>query len=50
MQDLAVGGALLPWTARHHTLVQTTLWIAVVLTVVTGVQYLRDGRRSLVPA
>jgi CDP-diacylglycerol--glycerol-3-phosphate 3-phosphatidyltransferase len=50
MQDLAVGGALLPWTARHHTLVQTTLWIAVVLTVVTGVQYLRDGRRSLVAA
>lgn len=44
LQDLAVGGALLPWTASHHTLVQTILWAAVILTVVTGAQYLRAGR------
>ena len=50
LQNLAVGGALLPWTARHHTLVQSMLWVAVVLTVVTGYQYLRDGRRTAAPA
>ena len=50
LQDLAVGGALLPWTTGHHTLVQTVLWAAVVLTWVTGVQYLLDGRRVPAPA
>ena len=45
-QDLAVGGALLPWTASHEGLVQATLWVAVVLTLVTGAQYLRDGRHA----
>jgi CDP-diacylglycerol---glycerol-3-phosphate 3-phosphatidyltransferase len=47
LQDLAVGAALLPWTAAHHSLVQTVLWLAVALTVVTGVQYLLDGRRVM---
>jgi CDP-diacylglycerol---glycerol-3-phosphate 3-phosphatidyltransferase len=41
LQDLAVGGALLPWTAGHHTLVGSVLWAAVVLTLFTGAQYLR---------
>jgi CDP-diacylglycerol--glycerol-3-phosphate 3-phosphatidyltransferase len=41
LQDLAVGGALLPWTAGHHGLVQSALWAAVVLTLFTGAQYLR---------
>jgi len=50
LQDLAVGGALLPWTAGHHTLVQTVLWAAVVLTLFTGAQYLRVGRRAAVAA
>ncbi len=50
LQDLAVGGALLPWTARHPAIVQGVLWAAVVLTLVTGAQYLRDGRRSPAPA
>jgi len=50
LQNLAVGGALLPWTARHHSLVQSTLWVAVLLTLVTGYQYLRDGRRTAAPA
>jgi CDP-diacylglycerol---glycerol-3-phosphate 3-phosphatidyltransferase len=49
LQDLAVGGALLPWTARHEGLVQGVLWAAVLLTVATGVQYLLDGRRLVVP-
>ena len=46
VQDLAVGGALLPWTAHRHALVQTVLWAAVILTVVTGWQYLMGGRRE----
>jgi len=50
LQDLAVGGALLPWTAHHHSLVQATLWAAVFLTLLTGYQYLRDGRRVAAPA
>lgn len=50
MQDLAVGGALMPWTASHPHLVVTALWVAVTLTVVTGVQYLLDGRRAPAPA
>jgi CDP-diacylglycerol---glycerol-3-phosphate 3-phosphatidyltransferase len=50
LQDLAVGGALLPWTAHHHALVQSVLWAAVVLTLLTGAQYLRVGRRSAVAA
>jgi CDP-diacylglycerol--glycerol-3-phosphate 3-phosphatidyltransferase len=49
LQDLAVGGALLPWTAGHHTFVQTILWVAAVLTVATGVQYLVDGRKVARP-
>jgi CDP-diacylglycerol--glycerol-3-phosphate 3-phosphatidyltransferase len=40
-QQLAVGFALLPWTALDATWLWTSLlWIAVVLTLVSGVQYL----------
>jgi len=46
-QDLAVGFAVLPWTARHGTVVSGVLWVAVGLTLFTGVQYMRDGRPSL---
>ena len=49
LQDLAVGGALLPWTAAHTALVQSVLWAAVVLTVATGAQYLWAGRRAPAP-
>jgi CDP-diacylglycerol--glycerol-3-phosphate 3-phosphatidyltransferase len=46
VQDLAVGFALLPLTAEEHPSVANAfLWFAVVLTVVTGAQYLLDGRR-----
>jgi CDP-diacylglycerol---glycerol-3-phosphate 3-phosphatidyltransferase len=47
VQDLAVGAALLPLTGDDHSrLALTLLWLAVLLTVVTGAQYLVDGRRS----
>jgi len=47
VQEVAVGFALLPLTAEDHGWVADgVLWIAVVLTVLTGVQYLLDGRRS----
>jgi CDP-diacylglycerol--glycerol-3-phosphate 3-phosphatidyltransferase len=46
VQDLAVGAALLPLTgADHSRLPVTVLWAAVILTLVTGAQYLLDGRR-----
>jgi len=50
VQDLAVGAALLPLTGhRHHPdLAETALWIAVGLTLVSGAQYLLDGRHPRV--
>ncbi|MDQ1404177.1 MAG: CDP-diacylglycerol---glycerol-3-phosphate 3-phosphatidyltransferase [Actinomycetota bacterium] len=45
-QEVAVGFALLPLTADHHVVASTWLWAAVVLTVVTGTQYLLDGRKA----
>jgi CDP-diacylglycerol--glycerol-3-phosphate 3-phosphatidyltransferase len=46
-QQMAVGFALLPLTAVDHALLwETLLWVAVVLTVVTGLQYLWHARRT----
>lgn len=46
VQEVAVGFALLPLTATDATwLVQTTLWAAVVLTAVSGLQYVHAGSR-----
>jgi CDP-diacylglycerol--glycerol-3-phosphate 3-phosphatidyltransferase len=46
VQDVAVGVALLPATGRAwQNLVAGLLWAAVGLTVVTGAQYLLDGRK-----
>ncbi|MEY2566431.1 MAG: CDP-diacylglycerol---glycerol-3-phosphate 3-phosphatidyltransferase [Actinomycetota bacterium] len=45
VQDVAVGFALLPTTATHPDVARTFLWIAVVLTLVTGAQYLLDGSK-----
>ena len=46
VQEVAVGFALLPLTADDEWIAETVLWAAVVLTVVTGVQYLLDGERA----
>jgi CDP-diacylglycerol---glycerol-3-phosphate 3-phosphatidyltransferase len=46
VQDLAVGAALLPLIGDHHPGVAVALlYLAVVLTVVSGAQYIIDGRR-----
>jgi CDP-diacylglycerol--glycerol-3-phosphate 3-phosphatidyltransferase len=46
LQGLAVGAALLPTTARHSYLGGGLLWAALLVTLMTGVQYLRDGRTA----
>lgn len=46
-QDLAVGFAVLPLTAGVPGIAATVLWLAVALTVVTGGEYVLDGRRVL---
>ena len=43
LQLAAVGWAALPWTSHIEWLWNGTLWAAVVMTVVSGVQYLVDG-------
>ena len=46
VQALAVGAALLPWTADYPMVAVSLLWFAVVLTLVSGAQYLIDGRSA----
>jgi CDP-diacylglycerol--glycerol-3-phosphate 3-phosphatidyltransferase len=49
VQEVAIGFALLPLTdtaGRGVGLADVVLWAAVVLTAVTGVQYLLDGRKA----
>ena len=46
VQEVAVGFTLLPLTADHHWVANTTLWIAVVLTVTTGIHYVHAGSRA----
>jgi CDP-diacylglycerol--glycerol-3-phosphate 3-phosphatidyltransferase len=47
VQEIAVAFALLPVTASEQRWVSNAvLWIAVGLTLVTGAQYLLDGRRA----
>jgi CDP-diacylglycerol--glycerol-3-phosphate 3-phosphatidyltransferase len=45
VQEVAVGFALLPLTADHRWIANTTIWLAVVLTVTTGIHYLHAGSR-----
>lgn len=48
VQDIAVGLAIAPVAGDgYRALRVSVLWLAVVLTVVTGVQYLWDGRRVI---
>jgi CDP-diacylglycerol--glycerol-3-phosphate 3-phosphatidyltransferase len=46
VQEVAVALALIPWTVDHPTLADAVLWVAVVLTLVSGAQYLLDGREA----
>jgi CDP-diacylglycerol--glycerol-3-phosphate 3-phosphatidyltransferase len=46
VQELAVAAALFPLTADHRTAATVLLWAAVVLTWVSGAQYLLDGRSA----
>jgi CDP-diacylglycerol--glycerol-3-phosphate 3-phosphatidyltransferase len=46
VQQFAVAFALLPWTARAPAIAGAWLWAGVVLAVVTGAQYLLDGRKA----
>ena len=44
VQQLAVGAALLPWTATTPWLWNGLLWLAVALSLASGVQYLWRAR------
>jgi CDP-diacylglycerol--glycerol-3-phosphate 3-phosphatidyltransferase len=46
VQELAIGVALLPMTAEHERIAGGVLWVATGLTLVTGLQYLLDGRKA----
>jgi CDP-diacylglycerol--glycerol-3-phosphate 3-phosphatidyltransferase len=46
VQDVAVGFALLPWTTEWKWPANLFLWAAVALALVTGAQYLLDGRKA----
>jgi CDP-diacylglycerol--glycerol-3-phosphate 3-phosphatidyltransferase len=46
VQEAAIGFALLPLTADRPTIAKTVLWLGVGLAVVTGAQYLLDGRKA----
>ena len=46
VQDLVLGLCLLPPMAHHHDALDVAVWFATVLTVLTGLQYLADGRRA----
>lgn len=48
VQALAIGAVLLPITGSYPALAVATLWVAMVLTVVTGAQYLIQARRTTV--
>ena len=46
VQEVAIGLALLPLTADVPVIAKAVLWAGVVLAVVTGAQYLLDGRKA----
>jgi CDP-diacylglycerol---glycerol-3-phosphate 3-phosphatidyltransferase len=46
VQDLAVGVCLAPPLVHHHGVQVTVIWVAAALTIITGGQYLADGRRA----
>jgi CDP-diacylglycerol--glycerol-3-phosphate 3-phosphatidyltransferase len=46
VQDLVLGLCLLPPASHHHALLNGAVWVATALTILTGLQYLQDGRRA----
>lgn len=46
VQDLSIAFCLVPPLAHEHGLQLAGIWVAAALTVVTGVQYVVDGRRA----
>jgi CDP-diacylglycerol---glycerol-3-phosphate 3-phosphatidyltransferase len=46
VQALALFLCLAPPTSTHHLLVTSAVWVAVTFTLVTGVQYVADGRHA----
>lgn len=46
VQDLAIATCLLPPLAPHHVLQLAAIWFAAACTLVTGAQYVLDGRRA----
>jgi len=47
VQGIAILLALAPGVAPHRVLVGAVLWVAVAFTLVTGAQYLVDGRKAM---
>ncbi|MGA3216286.1 MAG: CDP-alcohol phosphatidyltransferase family protein [Acidimicrobiales bacterium] len=48
LQDVVIGLAFLPPVGLHHAnIVRWALWVVVVVTLWTGLEYLRDSRRLL---
>jgi CDP-diacylglycerol---glycerol-3-phosphate 3-phosphatidyltransferase len=48
IQDLAIGTCIIPPLAHQHDLQLAAIWLAAVFTIVSGLQYLFDGRRAAV--
>ena len=49
VQGVALAAAVMPALEDQDTLISVLLWIAVVWTVVTGIQYVIDGQNALSP-
>ena len=49
VQGIALAAAVMPTLEDQDTAIDLLLWVAVVWTVVTGVQYLIDGQSALSP-
>lgn len=47
VQELAIATCLVPPVADQHGLQSAAVWVAAVLTLVTGAQYVADGRRAM---
>jgi CDP-diacylglycerol---glycerol-3-phosphate 3-phosphatidyltransferase len=46
LQSLAIGAAVMPTLVGYEWIANGVLWASVFMAVVSGVQYLRDGRRA----